>query len=92
MALPDRSLTILDVGHGNCAVIKDPQGTIIVDAGPGTALLEFLDRESINSIEVILISHADKDHLSGLLALIGTKKIKIGCVRLNTDSLKGSRI
>lgn len=38
--MPD--ISILDVGHGNSSVIRDGEMVLIVDAGPGTALLEYL--------------------------------------------------
>jgi beta-lactamase superfamily II metal-dependent hydrolase len=36
-------LTVLDVGHGNCAVLRDERGTVIFDAGQGDTLVEFLE-------------------------------------------------
>ena len=33
-------LSILDVGHGNCAILHDNNNIIVIDAGPGTSLLE----------------------------------------------------
>lgn len=90
--MPDRSIAILDVGHGNCSVIKDADHIFIIDTGPGSALLEFLKYENIQSIEAIFISHADSDHISGLLSLLSSQTISIGSVWLNTDSIKESNI
>jgi len=87
-----RQLSILDVGHGNCAVLADDRGTVVIDAGPGSTLLEFLVDAGISSIDVVLISHADEDHLGGLIAVLGSKRFKIGRVRLNSDALKGSAV
>ncbi len=42
--LPERALAILDVGHGNCAVVKTPEGVGVIDAGLRSGLLEFLKR------------------------------------------------
>ena len=52
MAAPDRSLAILDVGHGNCAVLRDRRGVVVIDAGPGSSLLEFLTEHKITNIDV----------------------------------------
>ncbi len=57
-----RSISILDVGHGNGAVLVDDNGVVVIDAGPGSALLEFLRHEGIDRINVLLISHADKGY------------------------------
>ncbi len=85
-------LTIIDVGHGNCAVLQDTNGTVIVDTGPGNALLIFLEESGIQHVDVILISHADQDHIAGLIGLLASNQISINRVRLNTDSLKGTDI
>jgi len=90
--MPRMTLSILDVGHGNCAVLDDSDGIVVIDAGPGSALLEFLTKEEINEIDVLLISHADKDHIEGIIALLASNEIKIHSVWLNTDSKKGSRL
>jgi len=86
--LSDIALFVLDVGHGNSAVLLDDAGVVVIDAGPGTALLEFLRQEGIAQIDVLLISHADKDHIKGVISLLESKKIRVGTVRLNTDSQK----
>ena len=86
-----RSLSIIDVGHGNSAILKNEHSVIVIDAGPKSYLLELLNENDIKHIDVVLISHADQDHIEGLLALLSSK-ISIGSVRLNTDSLKGSAL
>ena len=87
-----RKLSILDVGHGNCAALQDLQGIVIIDAGPGNALEIYLREEGIRRIDVVLISHADQDHLGGLISLLASRVVEIGRVRLNSDSLQGSKI
>jgi beta-lactamase superfamily II metal-dependent hydrolase len=85
-------LSILDVGHGNCAVLECGGGVTVIDAGPGSSLLEFLVREGISSVDTVLISHADEDHIAGLVALLASGEISISNVRLNGDSQKESAI
>jgi len=87
-----RKLAILDVGHGNCAVLQDSNGVVVIDAGPGNALEMYLREQEIRRVDVVLISHADQDHLGGLIALLASRAVEIGRVRLNTDSSKGSKI
>ena len=86
------TLSIVDVGHGNCAVLVDTKGVVVIDAGPRTALLEFLEQEEIDRVDVVLISHADKDHIEGLIALITSEKFELNVVRINSDALKPSRL
>ena len=85
-------LAILDVGHGNSAVLIDTDGVVVIDAGPGSSLLEFLTEQDIERIDVVLLSHADQDHIGGLIALLSNGRFRIGRVRLNTDSAKDSKI
>lgn len=88
---PVGKLTVLDVGHGNSAVLVSGGRTVVVDAGPGSSLLEFLRECRIDEIHEIFVSHADQDHIEGILALLG-ENIRIHSVRVNTDSLKQSEL
>ncbi len=92
MTTAQPALAILDVGHGNSAVLIDTKGVVVIDTGLGSALLEYLTEVGIGRIDVILLSHADEDHIGGLLAILGSGKFEIGRVRLNTDSSKGTTI
>jgi beta-lactamase superfamily II metal-dependent hydrolase len=89
---PDRTLAILDVGHGNCAVLRDDNGVVVVDAGPGSGLLEYLADHKIAHVDVLLLSHADKDHIGGAAQLLASKTVTVGRVCLNTDSAKNSEV
>ena len=92
MATPSPSLTILDVGHGQCVVLQDADGTVIFDAGSGSTLLEFLQVSAITEIDAVIISHADADHLAGLLSLLSSPTVQVHRVHLNSDATKGSVI
>jgi len=85
-------LTILDVGHGNCAILRDDSGAVIIDAGLGVTLLEFLEQREITAIDAVLISHADADHVAGLLTLLAQEHIAVGAVFLNTETLRKTAI
>ena len=52
-------LIILDVGHGNCALIRDANNVIVVDCPPGGTLAETIENLAIKEILHILISHSD---------------------------------
>jgi competence protein ComEC len=91
-ALAVPSLTILDVGHGSCAILAEASRIVVFDAGPKTGLLEFLLQHQIDTIDLVMISHADTDHIEGLIAILSTRAIAVKMVRLNTDSLKGSDV
>lgn len=86
MDLPN--LVVLDVGHGNCAVLTDDKGVTIIDAGHKDTLLEFLERQKITEISAILISHADEDHIAGVPSLLLAEDITVLEVYINPDSGK----
>jgi beta-lactamase superfamily II metal-dependent hydrolase len=87
------TLTLLDVGHGNAAVVTGELGTVVVDAGPGGAdLLLHLQEEQISEVNCVVISHADEDHLRGLVAVLEASTIKIDRVKLNPDAIKDTEI
>jgi competence protein ComEC len=85
-------LYVLDVGHGSSAVLRDTHGTVVIDAGPKTSLLEFCRAEAITHVDVVLISHADEDHIDGLFSLIESQTVSIGKVRLNPDLVKDTKV
>jgi len=87
--MSDPTVSILDVGHGNCAVLTDDK-VVVIDAGPGATLLDFLEKEGIKQVDVVLISHADEDHIKGLVSLLESKTVAVQLVRINSDALKGS--
>ncbi len=79
-------LAILDVGHGNSAVLHDRNGILIFDAGPGSILNEYLLENKIRDIAALLISHSDADHLAGAINLLSSREFRVKEVYLNPDS------
>ena len=93
MPFPVPYIAILDIGHGNCSVIRDNDQTVIIDCGErGSGLLEFLEQENITEIHQLFISHADQDHIGGLLGLVSSGKFIIKNISVNSDASKGSGI
>jgi competence protein ComEC len=91
MKRPKEYIAIIDVGHGNSTVIATNGGTVVIDTGRGSALLEFLTQERITKIDHLILSHADQDHIGALAQVLATEKITIGTIHLNTDSAKKSQ-
>lgn len=83
------TLYVLDVGHGNSAVLMDDR-VIVIDAGPGSTLLEFLRERKVTALSVVLISHADEDHIKGIIGLIESGVVTIDRVHINSDAVKDS--
>jgi competence protein ComEC len=83
-------LIILDVAHGNCALVEDDDAVYVIDCAPGSTLLETLDALGIENVSYVLLSHADEDHIGGVMSLLLRKKV--GKVYLNGDSVKKSEV
>lgn len=92
MPLSNTYVAILDVGHGNCSVLFDRGNAFVIDCGPGSFLLEYLTNEGITHIENVFLSHADIDHIEGLVALLSSNIITISHVYVNSDGIKKSEI
>ena len=85
--------TVLDVGQGNCALIRLPGGkTLLIDGGgfEGSSfdvgryvVAPFLLREKIRKIDVVVLTHPHPDHLNGLLYIL--KNFAVGEVWSNGD-------
>ncbi|MEN8140408.1 MAG: DNA internalization-related competence protein ComEC/Rec2 [Thermodesulfobacteriota bacterium] len=77
---PHDQITILDVGKGNCAVIELKSGeTILVDGGgPHSPTFDvgrrviapYLRQQRIKELDLIIVSHGDSDHYSGIPFLL----------------------
>ncbi len=77
---------VLDVGHGNSAILTDDNGIVVIDTGTGSKLLNFLLGKNIDAIDVLLLSHAHKDHIKGTMRLLESEDIWLKAVYLNSDS------
>jgi len=84
---------VLDVGHGDCIIVRTPTGqTVVVDAGsqqPGRfRVIPFLRYEGVSSIDALVLTHTDEDHLGGAIPILQTMRVK----RLLTNGVRGDTI
>ncbi|MGO4456835.1 ComEC/Rec2 family competence protein [Streptomyces sp. M-16] len=93
-AQPERDLavTILDVGHGNSAVVRDGSTCAVIDAAPGDIVQRELDRVECRHIEHLIISHSDQDHAGGGPQILLDPLRTVGTAWFNPDARKNSRI
>ena len=104
---PEFSLTMLDVGQGDCFVIQTGRNVFLSDGGSTTVpavgqyrILPYLESRAVGYIEAVMISHDDADHQGGIeeiLCLIAEKKtaVRIGHVfmpRWMAQTEDGARI
>lgn len=85
------NIYFVDVGQGDCVLIKTPKGkSILIDGGEGNSdkydygknvVLPYLLDRRITKLDYVFISHFDSDHVGGIISIIkeiGVKKIIIG--------------
>jgi beta-lactamase superfamily II metal-dependent hydrolase len=84
-------IVVLDVGHGSCAVLTDGAAATVIDAGQGSVLMEFLLQEGITTIKSVVLSHADHDHIGGLIAIFSSGLFTVEKIHLNSDSVKATK-
>jgi len=72
-------LTVLDVGQGSAAVIQTKNHTLVFDAGAkfsdkldtgSNIIIPFLRAKKLQTIDVLVISHGDADHIGGAQSLL----------------------
>lgn len=82
------TLTMLDIGQGDCMVIEEKSGyNILIDGGSSDIqavgqyrIIPYLKSHGIDSLDYVFVSHGDSDHTSGILELLseeGKEEIRI---------------
>ena len=67
--LPENSLQIffVDVGQGDGIYIETPEEKhVVIDAGRGSAMNDFLIFKGINKLDWVILTHPDADHIGGI--------------------------
>lgn len=73
------TLDFLDIGQGDAILVRGPDGTtVLFDGGPDRTLLARLGEVLPfwqHSIDMIVITNPDKDHIAGFIPLLQTMKV-----------------
>lgn len=72
------SVTFLDVGQGDCIVMRNENGNCYMVDGGSTSksqtgkyqILPFLESRGIGELEAVFVTHPDEDHISGVMELM----------------------
>jgi len=76
---------ILDVGQGLAVVVRTRNHLLLYDTGPGftsgfntgwAVIVPYLRSTGINKIDLIIQSHADSDHIGGLVDVLDTIQVR----------------
>lgn len=69
----------IDVGQGDCILIKVNNYNLLIDSGPSTArsdLLTYLDQIDLSKLDYVVATHPHEDHIGNMDAII--RKYTIG--------------
>jgi competence protein ComEC len=78
--LPEQKVVFLDVGQGDAILLQDGTKQVLIDGGPGRAVLEQLSEELPSfdrRLEVVVVTHPDQDHLEGVLAVLDRYEVDV---------------
>jgi competence protein ComEC len=92
---PDLRMTLIDVGQGSAALLELPGGrTVLVDGGGfsdnsdfdvGAAVVApYLWRRKIATVDRMILSHPNSDHLNGLVFI--ANRFKVGSLWTNGEA------
>lgn len=72
----------IDVGQGDCTVVELPDGKIMmIDGGDDSEsatknVMRYLNALKVNTIDYMVLTHADADHCGGLVPVLKYKKVQ----------------
>lgn len=70
----------IDVGQGDSILIETPSDkTILIDGGPpqaGKKVVSYLNQHGVETIDLLISTHPDKDHIGGLPDVIKNFNVK----------------
>lgn len=86
------AVQVLDVGHGNCAIVSSGDKHVVIDSPLGGFLLKALKRMGIKKLCALVVSHSDRDHIAGVLAVLTSPEIAVEKIYVNPDGPKRTKI
>lgn len=89
------TITTIQVGHGTSHIIQNNKHTVVIDAGSRnnidigfTKIIPTLQKTNVRTIDLLLITHADLDHVGGIPALMDV--IPIHTIGLTAQAIKNA--
>lgn len=84
-------VSIVDVGHGNCAIVRSGDAVTTIDSARREHLVEALRAEGLFEIHAAIASHSDEDHCAGIIGLLLDEDFSVREVRMNPDATRAGR-
>ncbi|MBR4051165.1 MAG: MBL fold metallo-hydrolase [Clostridia bacterium] len=67
------SVHFINVGQGDCTLIKTPDGNMLIDAGENgyeTTVLDYLEAQGVDSLKYLVATHPHSDHIGGVAEVL----------------------
>jgi competence protein ComEC len=90
--IPSNNLKVsfIDVGYGDSILIQDITGfDVLIDGGSplaGSKVIDYLREQGVDEIDVMVATHAHKDHIGGLTEILQMTDIPVHQILYNGDS------
>lgn len=78
-------VVVLDVGQGDAILVTDGAAAVLVDTGPGAAVVEALARASVFHLDAVVLTHLHADHAGGLADVLAAVPVGRVVVPEDTD-------
>ncbi|MGE7667420.1 MBL fold metallo-hydrolase [Ureibacillus composti] len=79
-ATKDLKVHFINVGQGDSILVQAPGGkNMLVDGGPKTSgdeVVSFLKSKGVTSLDYVVATHPDADHIGGLIDVLKSLKVK----------------
>lgn len=69
----------INVGQGDSILIQTPEQNVLIDAGEydaGVDVVKYLRNHNVNSLDLVIGTHAHSDHIGGLIQVLGSIPVK----------------
>ncbi|TVR74028.1 MAG: MBL fold metallo-hydrolase [Spirochaetaceae bacterium] len=76
LAAESMRVHFIDVGQGEAVLLETGEAAILVDAGNGSTVAEYLVQEGIRRIDLAVATHAHADHVGGFPAVFDRLPVK----------------
>lgn len=67
------SVHFINVGQGDCTLIKTPDGNMLIDAGENgyeKTVLDYLEAQGVDSLKYLVATHPHSDHIGGVAEVL----------------------
>ena len=67
------SVHFINVGQGDCTLIKTPDGNMLIDAGENgyeTTVLEYMQSQDVDNLKYLVATHPHSDHIGGVAEVL----------------------